>query len=105
MGNTAAINDLPNGVDILGPVQPGFEEILTPEALNFVAGLARTYTRRVSELLDDHLIGDGVLSTITDARKRLLTPSAAVIPSGAKVFATPVEMRASRCLAWYCPAS
>ena len=52
MGNTAAINDLPNGVDILGPVQPGFEEILTPEALNFVAGLARTYTRRVSELLD-----------------------------------------------------
>ena len=52
MGNTAAISDLPNGVDILGPVQPGFEEILTPEALNFVAGLARTYTRRVSELLD-----------------------------------------------------
>ena len=52
MGNTAAISDLPSGVDILGPVQPGFEEILTPEALNFVAGLARTYTRRVSELLD-----------------------------------------------------
>ncbi len=52
MGNTAAINDLPNGVDILGPVQPGYEEILTPEALNFIAGLARTYTRRVSEVLD-----------------------------------------------------
>ena len=52
MGNTAAISDLPNGVDILGPVQPGFEEILNLKALNFVAGLARTYTRRVPELLD-----------------------------------------------------
>ncbi len=42
----------PPGVDVLGPIVPGFEAILTPEALAFVADLARTFTDRVYDLLD-----------------------------------------------------
>jgi protein arginine N-methyltransferase 7 len=52
----------------------------------------------VCEIVDNQLLGEGVLTTIADARRRLLTPGATIIPSGAKVFATPVEMRVStRC--------
>lgn len=38
-------------VEILGKMEAGFEEVLTPEALGFVAALARTHTARVHELL------------------------------------------------------
>lgn len=41
----------PAGVEILGPVSPAFAEILTPEALNFVATLQRTFGSRRAELL------------------------------------------------------
>lgn len=41
----------PNGVTITGPVLPGYDEILTPEALAFVADLARTFEPRRQELL------------------------------------------------------
>ena len=47
----------------------------------------------VSELIDDHLIGDGVLASHRDARRRLLTPDATIIPWGGKVFAWPLQMR------------
>lgn len=39
------------------------------------------------------LLGEGVLTTIDDARRRLLHPRAAIIPSGAEVYAVPVQMR------------
>jgi malate synthase len=39
------------GVDILGVSRPGYETILTPEAVAFVAHFARAYTPRVEELL------------------------------------------------------
>lgn len=41
----------PTGVEILGPMAPGYAEILTPEAMAFVADLARTFGGRVEELL------------------------------------------------------
>ncbi len=42
---------LPQGMTISGAIQPGFETILTPEALAFVADLHRTFEARRQELL------------------------------------------------------
>jgi malate synthase len=39
------------GVNVLGPLAEGYDEILTDEALSFVALLARTFTDRVHERL------------------------------------------------------
>jgi malate synthase len=41
----------PDGVQVLGPAEPGFDEILTDEALAFVAGLQREFGWRRLELL------------------------------------------------------
>ncbi len=38
--------------EVIGPIHAGFEEILTPEALGFVADLARRFAPRVQELLE-----------------------------------------------------
>src|SRR5690348_1297744 len=43
--------DYPRGVEMLGPVTPEFAEILTPEAVAFVAKLAREFNGRRKELL------------------------------------------------------
>jgi malate synthase len=43
--------DLPPGCEILAPVRPGFEDVLTRGALDFVVDLARTFGPRVEELL------------------------------------------------------
>ncbi|MCB9800211.1 MAG: malate synthase A [Candidatus Omnitrophica bacterium] len=40
-----------DGIEIQGPVHGRYPEILTPEALRFVAGLARTFGKRRLELL------------------------------------------------------
>ncbi|MBI4492588.1 MAG: malate synthase A [Chloroflexi bacterium] len=42
---------LPRGMEITAPVSPAFAEILTPEALSFVATLVRTFGQRREELL------------------------------------------------------
>jgi malate synthase len=42
---------LPAGVEIKAPIEPGFERILTPEALALVAGLHRAFEPRRRELL------------------------------------------------------
>jgi len=47
----------------------------------------------VSELIDDHVIGDGVLQSHQDARRRLLVPRPVVIPWGGKIWAWPLQMR------------
>jgi malate synthase len=44
-------NNVPAGVQVLGRMGPGFSEILTPEALDFVAKLHRTFEGRRQELL------------------------------------------------------
>ena len=41
----------PKGVEIVGPMKPGYEKILTPEALAFVAKLVRKHGPTRSELL------------------------------------------------------
>jgi malate synthase len=43
--------DLPSGCAVRGAVRPGFESVLTREALEFVAELARRFGPRVVELL------------------------------------------------------
>ena len=40
------------GVEISGPISPEFAEILTPEAVSFVAGLHRKFNARRQELLE-----------------------------------------------------
>ena len=42
---------LPAGVQITGPINARYEEILTPEALEFVAKLHRAFEPRRQELL------------------------------------------------------
>jgi malate synthase len=42
----------PDGVEVLGPAEAGFDQILTDEALAFVAGLQREFGARRVELLE-----------------------------------------------------
>jgi malate synthase A len=42
---------LPAGVSIRGPLRPGYDAVCTPDALAFVADLARTFGNRLEELL------------------------------------------------------
>ncbi len=44
-----------NGINILAPVTPEFKRILTPEALDFISGLARSFEGRRQELLDQRV--------------------------------------------------
>ena len=41
----------PTGMEIRGPMQPGYESVLTPAALEFVADLTRRFGDRVTDLL------------------------------------------------------
>jgi len=45
-------NPIAPAFEITGPMHAGFEEILTPEAMGFVAELARRFTPRIEELLE-----------------------------------------------------
>jgi malate synthase len=40
-----------SGIEIRGPLRPGYESVLTPAALEFIAELARRYRDRVEQLL------------------------------------------------------
>ena len=50
---------LPQGVRIEAPLEPRFEEILTPEALGFLAGLHRRFEPRRRELLAERVARQG----------------------------------------------
>ena len=43
---------LPQGMEITGAIKPGYERILTPEALGFVAELARAFEPRRRQLME-----------------------------------------------------
>ncbi len=43
---------LPTGMEIRGPLSPGHEKVLTPEALAFVADLMRRFRPRVEQLIE-----------------------------------------------------
>ena len=45
----------PEGIEIKGPITPEFAEILTPEAMAFVATLVRTFSGRREELLQKRI--------------------------------------------------
>jgi malate synthase len=42
----------PEGVEVLGPAEPRFDEIMTDEAIAFVAGLQREFGGRRAALLE-----------------------------------------------------
>src|SRR5207245_6245083 len=46
-----SVRDLPNGVEITGAIATGYDEILTPDALSFVAKLHRAFESRRRECL------------------------------------------------------
>src|SRR5215471_15608141 len=48
---TNPARDLPAGLEIRGAMQPGYETILTPAALEFVVDLTRRFGDRVAALL------------------------------------------------------
>src|SRR5213083_2127936 len=47
----SSVRALPQGVEITGPITTGYDEILTPEALSFVAKLHRAFESRRRECL------------------------------------------------------
>ncbi len=50
--NVKSVNrSLPDGVVVGAPIRPGYEAVLTTDALSFVADLVRTFRPRVSDLL------------------------------------------------------
>jgi malate synthase A len=67
----------PAGVALRAPVRPGFERVLTPEALEFVADLARTFEPRIAELLARRRtqVDFAFLATTADVRARDWTVS------------------------------
>jgi protein arginine N-methyltransferase 7 len=58
--------------------------------------MAQTAEVLVFEVLDSELLGEGVLPTLRDAKARLLSPGARVLPGRATVFAALVECDALR---------
>jgi type II protein arginine methyltransferase len=63
---------------------------LKPEALGIKDGARPTVV--LSEVLDDGLLGEGVIPTVAHARRELAVPNALVIPAAAKVWAMVVAM-------------
>lgn len=57
------------------------------------AALGGKFDILVCEIVDDMLLGEGVLTSVSDARTRLLSPSACVLPRGGAIWALAVEMR------------
>jgi malate synthase len=53
MGVSKMANErtVPAGMEIRGPMQPGYESVLTPAALEFVADLTRRFGDRITDLL------------------------------------------------------
>jgi len=63
---------------------------LKPDALGFNDGVRPTVV--LSDVLDDGLLGEGVIPTVAHARRELVVPNALVIPAAAKVSAMIVSM-------------
>jgi malate synthase len=53
--NESVSDQFPKGVNVTGRLAPGFEEIITPDALSFVALLHRTFENRRKELLQSRV--------------------------------------------------
>jgi hypothetical protein len=57
-----------------------------------VAKLGGKFELLVCEIVDDLLLGESVLTTVADARRRLLTRDAIILPRGGSLWALPVEL-------------
>jgi malate synthase len=51
-GASSSEGAIPKGMKILAEIKPGYEEILSRDALDFLAKLSRKYSGRVSQLLE-----------------------------------------------------
>ena len=54
---------LPNGVEITGPIKPGYEEILTSDALDFVAKLERQFRETRLMLLKKRTVKQSIINS------------------------------------------
>ena len=82
------------GVEVLGGMAPGFDEILTPEALGFVAGLHRSFDRRRLDLLRARI--DRQAAFDAGARPDFLAETAGVRDGDWSVSPVPPDLRDRR---------
>jgi malate synthase len=89
------ISDLKGeGIEVLGPIRPGYDEILTPEALRFVAGLQRQFGARRLELLA--LREERQARLDTGDRPDFLPETAAIRAAEWKVAPIPADLQDRR---------
>jgi malate synthase len=89
------ISDLKGeGIEVLGPIRPGYDEILTPGALRFVAGLQRKFGARRLELLA--LREERQARLDTGERPDFLPETAAIRAAAWKVAPIPADLQDRR---------
>ena len=77
-----------------GEEEEGVIRITTAKSTDVqAASLGGAFDLLVCEIVDDMLLGEGVLTSIADARRRLLHPAAAIIPRAGAIFTLAVELR------------
>ncbi|MFN2318064.1 MAG: malate synthase A, partial [Dermatophilaceae bacterium] len=74
--NTAPVLDLPDGVEVTGALKPGYEEVLTLEALDLIATLHRELEGRRQEQLADR---QQVVRAVADGQDLEFLPETAHI--------------------------
>ncbi len=89
--------ELPAGIDLRGEIKPGYEAILTPEALAFIAELQRTFGDRRNALLADReavqaKLDDGWLPGFLDETKAIREADWQVAPIPADLQDRRVEI-------------
>src|SRR5262245_19894216 len=84
----------PPGVTLHAPLRPGYEAVLTPEALGFVADLVRRFGPRVRELLARRREVQARLDA--GARLDFLAETAEVRAAGWTVAELPADLRDRR---------
>ena len=82
------------GVEVLGDVAPGFDEILTPEALGFVAGLHRSFNPGRLDLLRARI--DRQVAFDAGVRPNFLVETASVRDGDWSVSPVPRDLRDRR---------
>ena len=90
----AADSGRAEGVEVLGGMAPGFDEILTPEALGFVAGLHRSFDRRRLDLLRART--DRQAAFDAGARPDFLAETASVRDGDWSISPVPPDLRDRR---------
>src|SRR6059058_5967982 len=97
----SSVRDLPDGVEITGAITTGYDEILTPDALSFVAKLHRAFESRRGECSQrrqdrQEAFDRGESLDLQDRRVEITGPTDRkmvinALNSGAKVFMADFE--------------